>query len=143
MRFQPSHYGAAGPADLLANVAGATRSKSPSGENLDVTEVLQLATVARELVLPSDPRERKAVLEAKIANYEGMKRKFPIAALFYDNELRKMRAKLAATEHQIAKARAGERSTQTFRYLGWTAGALALGVLATMIYRNIVTAKAK
>ena len=143
MHFRPSHYGEPDPAALLSTVTGATSSKGPSGENLDMTEVLQLATVARELILPADPVERKAVLEAKIANYEGMKRRFPIAAVFYDNEIRKMKAKLAATDHQIAKARAGERSTQTFRYLGWTAGALAIGVLATMIYRNIATAKAK
>ena len=143
MHFRPSHYGATDPAALLASLTGATSGKGPSGGSLNVDEILSVATVARELILPSDPVERKAVLQAKIANYEGMKRKFPIAALFYDNELRKMRAKLAATDRQIAKAFAGERSTQVFRYLGWTAGALVAGVLATMIYRNIATAKAK
>lgn len=139
--FRPSAYGATDPAAIAATTARAASTQSEGGENIDVTEALQIASVARELILPTDPFERKAVLEAKIANYEGMKRRFPIAALFYDNELRKMRAKLAATDRQIAKAKAGERSTQTYRVIGWTVGALTGVLLLSATYRLIKGSK--
>jgi uncharacterized protein YgiM (DUF1202 family) len=62
-------------------------------------------------------------------------------ATFYDNEIRKLRAKLDATKSQIAKKKKGEQSTQVYRYLGWAAGSLIVVLIGTMIYRNIVTAK--
>lgn len=46
------------------------------------------------------------VLRAKIRNYKGMKRKLPWLAWWYDNEIRKMEAKLRAAK----VARADERS---------------------------------
>ena len=140
-RFRPSTYGATDPAAVLSTTARAASTQSEGGEQIDVTEALQIASVARELILPTDPFERKAVLQAKIINYEGMKRRFPIAAVFYDNEIRKMKAKLAATDRQIAKAKAGERSTQTYRYIGWTVGALAGVLLLATSYRMIKGAK--
>ena len=40
-----------------------------------------------------------------------------------------------------AKAKAGERSTQTYRYIGWTVGALAGVLLLATSYRMIKGAK--
>ena len=93
------------------------------------------------LLLPNDPFERRNVLKAKIENYEGMKRRFPLAAVFYDNELRKLRAKLKSTERQIAKAEKGEESTQVYRTIGWVAGIAAVGVLLTLAYKNVASAR--
>ena len=145
MRFRPSAYGDTNPTVVAVTSAAqmATGGGAPSGGGAsDVTDYLQYVSVARELVLPSDPEERRNVLRAKIKNYEGMKRRFPLAATLYDNEIRKLKAKLAATKAQIAKKKAGEQSTQTFRYLGWAAGGLVVVLLGSMIYKNVVTAKA-
>ena len=145
-RFRPSVYGDTNPTiAAAATVAQAATGAGPvpaaSGET-DVSEYLQYVSLARELVLPSDPEERARVLKAKIKNYEGMKRKFPLAATLYDNEIRKMKAKLASTKSQIEKKKKGEQSTQTFRYLGWAAGGLFVVLLGTMIFKNVVTARA-
>jgi len=144
-RFRPSVYGETNPtiaaAATVAQAATGGGSAS-SGGAPDVSEYLQYVSLARELVLPSDPEERARVLKAKIKNYEGMKRKFPLAATLYDNEIRKMKAKLASTKSQIEKKKSGEQSTQTFRYIGWAAGGLFVVLLGTMIFKNVVTAKA-
>jgi hypothetical protein len=139
MSFFPPGYGEPpGAAATLQTDAAAANSGSSGG---DATDYLQYVSLARELVLPSDPEERRGVIEAKIKNYKGMKRKFPLLATFYDNEIRKLRAKLKATQGQIAKKKRGEQSTQTFRYLGWAAGGLLVVLLGTMIYKNVVTAR--
>lgn len=144
-RFRPSVYGDTNPtiaAAATAAQAATGAGPAPADGSTDVSEYLQYVSLARELVLPTDPEERARVLKAKIKNYEGMKRKFPLAATLYDNEIRKMKAKLASTKSQIAKKKAGEQSTQTFRYLGWAAGGLFVVLLGTLIYKNVVTAKA-
>jgi hypothetical protein len=142
----PPGYGDPNPTAAAAlTAAQAATGSGPAaaaGGGSDVSEYLQYVSLARELVLPTDPEERARVLRAKIKNYEGMKRKFPLAATLYDNEIRKMKAKLASTKSQIAKKKEGEQSTKTFRYLGWAAGGLFVVLLGTFIYKNIVTAKA-
>lgn len=142
MGFFPPGYGEAPSAVDTAKVAAAAATGSGASSGDDATDYLQYVSLARELVLPSDPEERRAVIQAKIKNYQGMKRKFPLLATFYDNEIRKLRAKLKATEGQVAKKKRGEQSTQTFRYIGWAAGGLFVVLLGTMIYKNVVTAKA-
>jgi hypothetical protein len=146
MSFFPPGYGDTSPTAAAAMTAaqaatGSGPAPSPDGSS-DVSEYLQYVSLARELVLPNDPEERARVLRAKIKNYEGMKRRFPLAATLYDNEIRKMKAKLAATKSQIAKKKEGEQSTKTFRYLGGAAGGLVVVLLGTLIYKNVVTAKA-
>jgi hypothetical protein len=123
-RFHPSSYGAATP--------------EPAAPE-DYTQYLSLA---KEFILPSDPVERKAVLTARIANYRRMKKKFPLAALFYDNEIAKMQARLSATDRQIEKSQKGETSVQTYRYLGWTIGTLSAFLLGSLIWRTVVLTKA-
>jgi len=140
-RFQPSPYGEPpGVATTLQTAVAA--ADGGGGGSRDPAQYLQYISLARELVLPSDPEERRNVLKAKIKNYKGMKRKFPLLATFYDNEIRKLQAKLAATGSQIAKKKSGEQSTQTFRYIGWAAGGLFVVLIGSMIYKNVVTAKA-
>lgn len=144
MRFQPSRpYGE--PPSPVATAALAAQAAStgtpPPSSSSDMTEYVQYVALAKELVLPSDPEERAKVLRAKIKNYQGMKRKIPLMATFYDNEIRKLRAKLDATKSQIAKKKKGEQSTQVFRYLGWAAGGLTVLLIGSMVYRNIVTTR--
>lgn len=93
----------------------------------------QAAPIVSAFVLPTDPVERKAVIEARIKNLRAMKARFPVAALFYDNEIRKLKAKLSATERSTALAEEQERSRRVFRYLGWTGAGVAifLGVALT------------
>lgn len=122
-RFHPG-YGAAAP------------------EPTPTEDYTQYLTLAKEFILPNDPVERKAVLTARIANYRKMKQKFPLAALFYDNEIAKMQARLSATDRQIEKAQKGDVSVQTYRYLGWTVGTLSALLLGTLIWRNIVLTRA-
>jgi hypothetical protein len=141
MSFFPPGYGEPPSAAATLQTA-AVAASGGAGAGSDVSEYLQYVSLARELVLPSDPEERRNVLKAKIKNYKGMKRKFPLLATFYDNEIRKLQAKLDATTGQIAKKKSGEQSTQTFRYLGWAAGGLFVVLLGTMIYKNVVTARA-
>lgn len=113
---------------------------APAGQDY-LALAQQYLPAVTSLVLPNDPFERRNVLLAKIENYEGMKRKFPLLATFYDNELRKLRAKLKSTERQMAKAQKGEQSTQIYRIIGWTAGAVAIGVLLTIAYKNVASAR--
>lgn len=139
----PPGYGEPNPTAAAAVTAAqaATGSGPAPSSATDVSEYLQYVSLARELVLPTDPEERARVLKAKIKNYQGMKKKFPLAATLYDNEIRKLKAKLASTKSQIEKKKKGEQSTQTFRYLGWAAGGLFVVLLGTLIYKNVVTAK--
>jgi len=125
-RFRPSAFGAADPAAAAV----------PE----DYTQYLSLA---KEFILPNDPVERKAVLEARIANYRKMKRKVPLLATFYDNEIAKMQARLSATTGQIEKSKRGDVSTQTYRYIGWTVGGLTAVLLGTLIWRTVVLTKGK
>jgi hypothetical protein len=146
-RFHASVYSGTSPtAAALTSATELATGGAPGaagGSPPDVADYLQYVSVARELVLPSDPEERAQILKAKIKNFQGMKRRFPIAAVFYDNEIRKMRAKLSASGAQITKKKKGEESTQTFRYLGWAAGGLFVVLLGSMIYKNVVTARSK
>lgn len=90
------------------------------GQQTDLLAIAQQAApVISALVLPSDPIERKAVLEAKIQNMKGMKAKFPFMSSYYDNEIRKLKAKLAATTRATGLQVEQEQSRRVFRYLGW------------------------
>ena len=113
----------------------------PQAETDPLKVLEQYAPVVQALLLPKDPAERRAVLAARIKNLEGMKRRFPIGAVLYDNEIRKLRAKLSATTHQIEQATKGETSVQIYRYVGWAVGAAGALVLLTWAYRNIRPAK--
>lgn len=48
----------------------------------------------------SDPTTRAAVLQAKIANYEAMKRRMPFMGWYYDNEIAKLKAQLGAVQQE-------------------------------------------
>lgn len=78
----------------------------------------------------SDPRERVAVLKAKIKNYKAMKAKYgigPVADL-YQNEIVKMRARLGAEEENLRLQEEGEESSTTWRWIGHTGGYVGIGL---------------
>jgi hypothetical protein len=127
-RFHPSTFGAA---------------ETPAPAAAIPEEYAQYLSLAKGLILPSDPVERKAVLEARIANYRRMKKQVPLLATFYDNEIAKMKARLGATTSQIAKAQRSDTSTQTYRYIGWTVGGLTAVLLGALIWRTVVLTKRK
>ena len=79
--------------------------------------------------------------EQKIANYEKMKRTPPYSivpgTLWYDNEIAKMRAKLAAARQNLALTREGEDATRQWRSLGQTA--LGVGIVAGIAIVTLLT----
>ena len=81
-----------------------------------------VAQAASAYVESSDPRIQVRVYEQKIRNYEQMKRTPPYnvvpGVLWYDNEIAKMRAKLAAARENLALAHEGEQATRQWRSLG-------------------------
>ena len=84
----------------------------------------------------ADPRAQVELLKAKIANMRTMKAKVPFAAVFYDNEIAKLQAKLRAAQSQVGVAKEKEQATRDWRQLGFTVsgvgiliGAALLGVL--------------
>jgi hypothetical protein len=86
----------------------------------------------------SDPRVQIAVLKQRIANHEKMKRAMPFAAVFYDNEIAKMRAKIAALREKAAVAREGEQATRTWRTLGFTGAGLGIVLGASLVALTFV-----
>lgn len=109
-------------------------AEQPGGSTDYLPIVQQALPVVSSLLLPTDAVERQAVLEAKIQNMKGMKAKFPFMSAYYDNEIRKLKAKLAATKRSVGLQSEQEESRRVFRYLGWSAlGALVLfGIVVTV-----------
>lgn len=115
------------------NVATAATNRAPEPFETQFQAYLPTAvqTVAA-LTDGLDPRTQVNVLEAKIRNYEQMKRTPPYnvvpGVLWYDNEIAKMKAKLVAARQKLALTREGEQATREWRGLGQTA--LGVGVVA-------------
>lgn len=70
-----------------------------------------------------------AEIEAKIANYEDMKAKFPLLSFYYDNQIRTLQAQLGVLSGQAADEASSSDSWQT---IGMTLGivGICLGVAA-------------
>ncbi len=147
--FVPSVYSygdeaaapAAAPAktDWLSKITGAlTGGGGSSGLDAWASVVNALA----------DPRERVAVLKAKIANYQKMKKTVGIGpiGLLYDNQIALMRARLSAETESLRQEKAGEASTATWRDQGHLLAYVGIGVLALggtwIAVRTIRTAQA-
>lgn len=97
---------------------------APSVDLLTLAQ--QAAPVISAFVMPSDPVQRAAVLEARIKNLQSMREKFPVAATLYTNEIRKLKATLAATKNAVALQAEQDSSRRVFRYLGWVGGSIAI-----------------
>lgn len=111
----------------------------PYGDSTDDSLLLaqQALPIVQQLLLPTDAIERAGVIEARIANYRKMKKKFPLAALFYDNEIAKLQARLGASKRQTDLQFEQERSRRIFRYLGWAAGGVGVLVGIALITKLV------
>ena len=116
----------AAPAAIRASGGGA-----PGAPGAAAASALPIALQAASALLgPQDAYEDVGVLEAKIKNYQGMKRKFPLLAGWYDNEIRKMKAKLEAAKRRTSLQAEGEQATREWRTLGY---ALAAGGVLVLV----------
>lgn len=86
--------------------------------------------------LPSfDPIQRSGVYAAQIKNFQIMRKKFPALALFYDNEIRKLKAKKAAADAEIKIKNEGSEATRNWRLLGQAGVVVGIGIgLMTILY---------
>ena len=91
-----------------------------------------------------DPRLMAATLTARIRNYERMRRIPPYnvvpGTVWYDNEIRRMRAKLAAVQQNLALAQEGESATRQWRGLGQVG--LGVGIVAGIALTALLAAGA-
>lgn len=117
--------------------AGATAYTIPAWLQPYVPAAAQAAAALTER---KDPRERIAVLQAKIANYKAMKAKVPILAVYYDNEIRKLQAQVGALQSQAQAASASEQATGQWRVLGQVGA--GVGILAGVALVAVLTAGA-
>lgn len=114
-------------------VYGADPAASSSPDLLALAQ--QYAPIAQSLVLPTDAVERAGVIEARIANYRRMRVKLPLLATFYNNEIRKLEAQLAASKRATSLQIEQEGSRRIFRYLGWGAAGVGILVGAALVVR--------
>jgi hypothetical protein len=93
----------------------------------------------------ADPRIAAAVLEAKIANYKQMRAKAPFLRFFYDNEIAKQEAKLAALKTKLSIQEEGESATRQWRGLGQAGVAVGIvgGVALVAILAAVATRAAR
>lgn len=116
-----------GAADTPA--AAAAPPGPPAGA--PVADALPVALQAASAMLgPKDAFEDVGVLEAKIKNFQQMKRKLPALAWWYENEIRKLKAKLDAAKRRTALQAEGEQATREWRTLGY---ALAAGGVLVLV----------
>lgn len=126
----PSPYSIAwGATDNRATEAS-NRGPEPFADQFQA--YLPTAVQAVSALTEGDARTQVNLLEAKIRNYETMKRTPPYnvvpGTLWYDNEIAKMRARLIAARQKLALTREGESATRDWRNLGQTA--LGVGIVA-------------
>lgn len=111
----------------------------PSGSAAYMT---QAASAVAAYQSAADPRVQAQVLEARIANYRTMAQKIPIMALFYNNQIAVMQARLDAIRQNLAIKVEGEEATRDWRSLGQTGvvvgivgGVAAVALIAVLIAR--------
>lgn len=128
---------------------GAASNSTASADNAatsipaDTTALVQQFLPVLTDTLPGlDPHQRVGVYEAKIRNYEVMKKKLPFAATFYDNEIRKLKAKLAAARKEAALKDEGVAATRQWRGLGQGTLLVGAGVGLALIYYFVKKARA-
>lgn len=146
-RAAPVHSGFSsargfGLADTPAASAAPAAVRAPGGgaPGAAAASALPIALQAASALLgPQDAYEDAGVLEAKIKNYQQMKRKFPLLAGWYDNEIRKMKAKLEAAKRRTSLQAEGEQATREWRSLGY---ALAAGGVLVLISGAVALGRA-
>lgn len=108
---------------------------SNAAQNQQTQDLLQQFLPVLSSGLPSfDPIQRSAVFAAQIKNFQKMKAKFPALALFYDNEIRKLKAKKMAADKEITLKNEGSDATRNWRLLGQAGVVVGIGIGLTTIY---------
>ena len=102
-------------------------ASSPS-DSPPITDALPAILQTVQSFTSRDAFESVEVLQAKIKNYQDMKRRVPAMAWFYDNEIRKMQAKLVAAQRAAKIQAEGEQATRDWRTVGYLIGGGAVVV---------------
>lgn len=130
--------------DAAAGGAGSpTLPATPSAAD-SVAEYAPYVGLAKQFLTQNDPREEVAVLEQKIANYTRMKSIPPYSIIpgkvWYDNEIAKMRARLAVIKGQILPERQRTQAAlEQYQALGTTV--LGIGAVLGLALVGLVAAK--
>lgn len=98
-----------------------------------------LPSVLEAVASGGDPRVQVELYEAKIKNMKAMKRKLPFLAWFYENEIRKLKAKKRAAEEKLVLKKESEASTRTWRNIGRAAAGVGIiaGIgVATLLFAS-------
>lgn len=129
-----------------AGAAGASSPTVPASTSAadTVAEYAPYLSLARQVLTQDDPREEAAVLEQKIANYSKMRNIPPYSIvpgrLWYDNEIAKMKARLAVLKRDILPEQQRTQSALSqYRALGTTV--LGIGAVLGLALVGLVVAK--
>lgn len=87
----------------------------------------------------AEPKTQVELLKAKISNMKAMRERMPIAAIFYNNEIAKLQARLRAAQSKLGVAKEGEQAKRDWRSLGFTAA--GVGILIGVSLLGLVIAK--
>jgi hypothetical protein len=103
-----------------------------------------VAQAASAYTESNDPRVQVKVYEQKIKNYQKMKTTPPYnlvpGVLWYDNEIAKLKAKLAAAKEKLTLSQEGEKSARQWRSLGQTAVGVSIVAGIAIVTLLAVTA---
>jgi len=130
--------------DAAAGGAGSpTLPMTPSVAD-SVAEYAPYVSLAKQFLTQNDPREEVAVLEQKIANYSRMRNIAPYSLIpgrvWYDNEIAKMKARLAVIKGQILPERQRTQAAlEQYQALGTTV--LGIGAVLGLALVGLVAAK--
>ena len=133
-QFSP-YYGAADP------VAGT--SSDTAAISAYIREYAPIVKEAVTALSESDPRVEAAKIKAQITNLEKNKLIMPVLSTFYDNEIAKLKARLAVLERTVIpeyeKTRGASvqvsQATSTLAYVGVAVGVLLASFLAVKTIR--------
>lgn len=92
-----------------------------------------VAQAAAAYEAAGDPRQQVELYKAKIQNLQAMKARIPLAAVFYDGEIAKLRAKLRAAQAQVSVATEKDQATRDWRKLGYTISGVGILLGAAVI----------
>ena len=107
---------------------------SPAASASAITDALPAVLSTVQSLTTKDAREDVAVLEARIKNYEDMKKRFPNLAFLYTNEIRKLYARLDAARARAKLQAEGEQATRDWRGFGYLiAGGFSIVTVAVTI----------
>lgn len=108
--------------------------------DLDIRAILPEAAKAyAQYEAAAEPKTQVELLKAKISNMKAMRERMPIAAIFYDNEIAKLQARLRAAQSKLGVAKEGEQAKRDWRSLGFAVS--GVGILIGVSLLGLVIAK--